>query len=342
MAISSPSGSSELSQGVRNQDQLKTAMVYEIWDQVWEFPAPMFAKILSPKNPKPGVETAGELLLLDEYDCKIDEPAFLDSLGDIAQGLLQSQHFSTQTGSGESTHYKPLVAFLTDCVSLCHNALDGPSAPSRQDRWYKDLQFTAGKTLVDSIGGSPRPLKPDITGGHGISAVEGQRLWWDPPQGKHSYRLTIPVEVKSNWHDLISQAATYARGLFSADWARTFALVLAFDHKQKELRFLAFHRGGLTASNFCKLTEKSGLKDVVRIFLALMLWSTPSDAGFLTCFSDAECKLPADREGASYISATPVNGLSRSLCVHGGATTASCVLLSSGRGPGPAGGGFSQ
>jgi len=328
MAVSGPSGNAQLSKGHRSQDQLKTAMVLEISDHLWELPAPIFAKVLSPKKPKLGVKTAGELLLLDDYDCKIDESAFLGSPGDIAQELLQSKHFSTRRGSGESTHYKPLVAFLNDCVRLCHDTLDGSSALPRQDRWYKDLEFTLGRTLTDQIEGSSRSLKPDITGGHGISAVEGGRLYWDPRQKEDFHRLTIPVEVKSNSHDLFSQAATYGRALFSADWARTFALVLVFNHKETELRFLALHRGGLTASKKCDLTEKSGLEDVVRMFLALTLWRTPLDAGFLTCFSDAKLKLPADREGTSHVSATPVHGLSRAQHAHGRATTVSRALLS--------------
>ncbi|KAJ7666542.1 hypothetical protein B0H17DRAFT_879763, partial [Mycena rosella] len=56
--------------------------------------------------------------------------------------------------------------------------------------------------------------------------------------------IQIPVEVKDNWPDMVAQAATYARCLFSASPSRAFALVLAYHHTDCELRFLIFHRGG--------------------------------------------------------------------------------------------------
>lgn len=331
MAVLGPSGSAQLSQGFRVQSNLKLSLQAEIGNQTWELPALMFAQIISPKKPNSGVKTTGELLSLDCYSFAIDNPTFHDALDEITQDL-QNNKFFTSTSERESAHYPSIATFLTTCVELCHDTLDklgGPDVPPRQDRWYRDLQFTIGKPLIDKVQGSA-PLKPDITGGHGISAIQDEALYWDPPKDKPTHRLVVSVEVKNNWASMVAQAATYAHGLFSADTARTFAPVLAFNHRRKEMRFLAFHRGGLTASVEIDLTEPGELKGFVQIFFALALGSTPVDAGFLTCFNGTEYKLPTDKEGASYRLATLEGILSDSLCIRGRATFVSRASFSPG------------
>ena len=121
---------------------------------------------------------------------------------------------------------------------------------------------------MDSVEGAA-PLKSDITGGNGISAFSKERLYWKPPPDKPTHMITIPVEVKDDWKTMTSQAATYARCLFSASPTITLALVLAFNQGINALRFLVFHHGGLTASKELNITKSDGLKDVARIFLTL-------------------------------------------------------------------------
>ena len=158
------------------------------------------------KKPKSGV--VEEFLQLDDCDCIVDKQPFKEALKDVVTEL---KTFTPSAGSGESASYRSLAEFLTGCVKTCHVALDKRiEFPLRQDRWYKDLEFIVGKAVVDSVDGAAS-LKPDITGGNGILAFAEERLYWKPPADKSTHRVTLPVEVKKQWKDMVSQAATYAR-----------------------------------------------------------------------------------------------------------------------------------
>jgi hypothetical protein len=160
-----------------------------------------------------------------------------------------------------------------------------------------------------------------------MSTLGGEQLYWKPPADKPTHRITLPVEVKKQWRDMISQAATYARCLFGANPMRTFALVLAFNHKSNMLRFLVFHPGGLTASEEYNITEHDGLKEIARLFLTLASWCTAEEAGFITCCNDDTCLLPANQEGTLYVSAAVEGILFRSVCIRGRMTFVSRLRL---------------
>ena len=190
----------------RLQSNLKHAMEEEIADQTFWLPSLELSHILSPKKPKSGV--VEEFLQLDDCDCIVDKQPFKEALKDVVTEL---KTFTPSAGSGESASYRSLAEFLTGCVKACHVALDKRTEfPLRQDRWYKDLEFIVGKAVVDSVDGAAS-LKPDITGGNGILAFAEERLYWKPPADKSTHRVTLPVEVKKQWKDMVSQAATYAR-----------------------------------------------------------------------------------------------------------------------------------
>ena len=297
-------------------------MEEEIADQTFWLPSLELSRILSPKKPKSGV--VEEFLQLDDCDCIVDKQPFKEALKDVVTEL---KTFAPSAGSGESASYRSLAEFLTGCVKACHVALDKRTEFSlRQDRWYKDLEFTVGKPVVDSVDGAAS-LKPDITGGNGILALAEERLYWKPPADKSTHRVTLPVEVKKQWKDMVSQAATYARCLFSASPMRIFVLVLAFNQESNMLRFLVFHRGGLTASEEHDITRPYGLQEIARLFLTLASWSTAQDAGVITCYSENVYLLPGNKEGASCVCATADGILSRSLCVRGRTTYVSRLRL---------------
>jgi len=301
--------------GSRPQDDLKFVMMREISNQTFSFPSIELARALSPKTPKRGIEAAGKLLPLDQYDCTVDEQRFRDALDDV---VAQLGTFTPQpAGSGEPASYPTLAEFLTECVKACHNALDGHGFSDRRKRWYEKLEFTVfGRTVGDRVDRAS-PLKPDIAGGKGISAFGQEQLYWKAPPETPAHAITLPVEVKSNWKNLVSQAATYARCLFSANPMRTFALVLAFNQDKNALRFLVFHHGGLTASEECDITKRDGLKEVARLFLTLASWSTAQEAGFITCCSRTTYLLPGDQEGMKPVPAEVGDILSWYHCVRG-------------------------
>jgi hypothetical protein len=113
--------------------------------------------MLSPKKPKPGVEAAGELLPLHQYNCIVDGRPFQNVLNDVVARL--------GVGADESGYYRNLAKFLTECVKVCHDALDKQEGfPTRHERWYKDLEFTVGKPVVDGDEDAAF-FKPDVVGG---------------------------------------------------------------------------------------------------------------------------------------------------------------------------------
>ena len=135
------------------------------------------------------------------------------------------------------------------------------------------------------------------------------------------------VEAEGSWKETISQASDSARHLFGASQVRSFVLVLAFNWDSKALRFLIFHHGGVTASEQCNIAEFGGLKEAVRMLLALAFWSTPVGTGFIPSCTNTEYALPADCLGKSYRLAAVDDVFSRSPCVRGRMTLVSRVHL---------------
>lgn len=260
----------------------------KIADQTFSFPSHEFARMLSPKSPNSGVESAEKLVPLHQHDCMVDGQLFREALNEAVARL---DIFTPPAAEAdESTSHRGLTEFLTGCVKACHDSLDNRHGfPPRQERWYRELEFTVGN--LDK-----------------------------PP-----HRFALPVEVGKQWRGMVSRAATYARYVFSASPMQTFALVLAFNRESNMLRFLAFHPGGLTASEEYNLTECDGLKEIMRLFLTLVSWHTAGDAGVVTCCNDNAYLLPADREGTRYVYATIEDTLSRPHCIRGRRTFVHCL-----------------
>ena len=280
------------SSDLRFRSHLKReAIEGEIANQTFSFPSLELARMLSPKSPKSGVETAGKLVPLHQHDCMVDGQPFQEALNEAVARL---GIFTPQAAEAdESTSHRGLTEFLTECVKACHDSLDKRHGfPPRQERWYSELEFIVGN--------------PD-----------------KPP-----HRFALPVEVGKQWRAMVSQAATYARCLFGASPTRTFALILAFNRDSNVLRFLVFHPGGLTASEEYNITQRDGLKEITRLFLTLVSWRTAGDAGAVTCYSDNAYLLPADREGSRYVSAIIEGTLSRPHCIRGRRTFVHRLRLS--------------
>ena len=315
------------SKQARSQKDLKETMEQEIGDQAFTFPSEELARILSPKRLKRSEYPPEDLLPLSEYDCTVDEPAFKDALEDVLNKL---RPFPKPPVSDERSCYPDLVKFLNNCVRLCHDSLDKQEGqkfiPKRLERCYCDLEFVVAKAVEEGVEGS-RSLKPDITGRLGGSELDGKRLRWKPPADEPANGIVLPLEVKNSWNDLVPQAATYARGMFSQRPMQMFALVLAFNHIANEFRFLVFHRGGLAASVrllIGKRDDRKGkekgeeyLEGFARLFLTLALWTTAADTGIVPCGNDTTYLLPTDEDGEESMPLTVEKILFQSLCVRG-------------------------
>ncbi|KAF9649218.1 hypothetical protein BDM02DRAFT_1948897 [Thelephora ganbajun] len=90
---------------------------------------------------------------------------------------------------------------------------------------------------------------------------------------------------------MVFRAAIYGRCLFSASPSRHFALVLGFCHATTKLRFLIFHRSGLTASHPFSVRNEAGKRDILRVFLSILQWESAKDAGFLGFYNGFEMSL---------------------------------------------------
>ena len=307
------------------QSESKNDTVYEIANHTWQFPSLEIARMLSPKKPKPHIEHTAELLLQHQYDYVVDRPAFQNALEDVVTRLVNDASLTSQ-----SFNLHDLAVFLTRCVEVCHDALDNQREfPLRQDRWCRNFQFTVRDVLVDRSRKYVR-CKSLIVGGHRFSGGGDEMFYGDSPEDRPADRLTLPVEAEGSWQETTSRACGDARCLFNLNKIRSSVLVLAFNQDERALRFLIFHRGGLTASEPCDITTPGGLREVARLFLVLTSWSTPEDAGLVPSCTDAMCALPADGSGKDYVLAALDGVVSWSLRLRGRMTLVSRLRLSQG------------
>jgi len=284
-----------------HQSDLKESLSKEIRNHTWEFNAERIARMLSTANKGPPV-------------------APIDS-AHKAPGKVSPVW---PTVDAEQPWYFPLAVFLNSCVDACHQVLDEyPGSMERDSYVYDRLKFIEfDKPMVDGVEGAS-PVKPDLVGG--LDLEPNERVAWSP-QGSSIKQALIPVEVKANWAPIIIQAATYARCLFSASPSRQFSVALGFRHIETELRFLVFHRGGLTGSKACSVKDPQDQKDILRIFLSILQWKSANDAGFLEFFNNSEMCLPRHEDDETGTVANVTEVLHDGLCLRG---CASRVLLMS-------------
>ena len=266
----------------QTQELLKIAVGKELDGHTWQFAATTFAKMLSPKIRKTPLKLH-HIDRLEDYKI-VTIPINMKALNSTK---LLSIPFPESTS--ERDHYLPLCDFLNNCVAVGHQSLDQPKG-----KYYDDLKFIVWDCEVkDGIAGAAA-LKPDLVGGKGLQEKDTTKatgLYWRPPN-PINHQLQIPVEVKGGWAELVRQAGTYARCLFHASPLRQHAIVLGYSHTDSTLRFLIFHRGGLTSSVALNPSSQEDQLDILRIFLAMLAWETPAHAGLPMWCNDSEMFLP--------------------------------------------------
>ena len=250
-----------------SQSDLQEPLSKETHDYTWEFDAERIAKTLSATD-------------------KVPPDAFVNSAHEVLERGMPPVWPTVNT---EWEWYTPLAAFLNSCIDACHGALDKHHGfVKRSSRFYDRLKFIIhDKPTHDGVEGAS-PVKPDLVGG--LDLASDEHIAWNP-QNSFADRVLIPVGVNVNWSSMVTQAAAYARHLFSASPSRQFSIVLGFQHTEARLRFLVFHRSGLTGSKPCSVRDPQGQKDILRIFISILEWSSPNDAGFFEFFDDFEMSL---------------------------------------------------
>ena len=281
---------------VTSQYDLQESLSQEVHDHTWEFDAERIARMLSATGEGPP-----------------------DALVDSAHKVLgKKTSLVWPTTDDERQWYPPLAVFLNNYLEACHKALDKRhKSAERSSRFYDRLNFIIyNRNTCDGVEGA-LPVKLGLVGGLGLEP--GKPVAWSPPDTSID-RVLIPVEVKPSWAPVVVQAATYARCLFSASPSRQFSVVLGFRHTKAQLRFLVFHRSGLTGSKPCSVEDPRGQKDILRIFLSILQWISTNDAGFLESFNDFDMTLIHNKGDKTGTVARVAEVLHDGLCVRGRAS----------------------
>jgi len=221
-------------------------LLNEVGNNYWQFDAVAISRMFSPTATPP-----------------------VSDLVDVAHCLLEQEPSDWPEGVEDSLFHQPLANFLNNFVAASHLALDllGPPFIEREARWCTGLRFVQ---LVDeSCGTHDRdgPVKREAVGGIPFREADPQPA------------LAIAVKLDEDWPAVVAQAVRSAQVLYSACHLRTFGLIIGFRYTTLELRFLIVHRGGLTASKPLSVVEERGKKDILRVFLSILMWRTEEDAG---------------------------------------------------------------
>jgi hypothetical protein len=253
-----------------SQDELKAGMSEELQDATWQLDATRLARALSAKSRKKDAPS----LNIDSTDSLDCYNITLDEMDNVLERAVESfQPSGLISATREADVYSPLAIFLNSCLTACRKA-----AGVDASQYYSELNFIVwDHPTKDGVRGA-HALKPDCVGAQSLRNIPSE-LWWRPPFGERSSTVEIPVEVKDGWRGLVSQVATYARCLTNAVPLRQFSLVIGYNHVTTELRFLVFHAGGLTSSPPLKPNDPQDHRDILRLFLSLLTWKSPGDAG---------------------------------------------------------------
>ncbi|KAG7094145.1 hypothetical protein E1B28_007757 [Marasmius oreades] len=290
----------------------------EIAHNTWQFEASSISHMLSPKSLKNNVPPEDIRCFEDaQKHCKflVDAPFFEPALETAVKSLSPSEWPSSDA---ERDYYTPLANFLNDCIQKCNNALNAQKSdrgvPEFARRLYGKLKFAVyDRPMLDGIDGAAA-VKPNL--GSSRNLQEGVKLSWGAVEAKGVRQMDVPGEVKLLWSQLLAQAAVYARYLFSASPTRTWSLVLGFNQKEKNLRFLIFHRGGCTASTDLNLTTEQGRKEACRLILTMLLWTEDYHAGFCCFSTDKEYAIPGpERDPTLFLKARVEKNLHHTLAV---------------------------
>ena len=182
------------------------------------------------------------------------------------------------TTAQKKDYYSPFSAVLNKTLQAARSALG-----KRSGSQYKSLSFSKyNRVTEDGVDGAHVP-KPDLVGCD--QEITGRKkVPW--------HAIRIPVEVKKSWPDTVAQAAAYARCMFAASSGRQYALVIALNHISTEVRFLFFHRGGLTASPAFNLNHNSGWMRFICAMVGLASVNDRFSCGMDHSFDNSQIALP--------------------------------------------------
>ena len=297
------------------QADLQKRLSKQLHDHAWQFDAKRVAEMLSANGEGPT-----EALVKSAHKA-------------LCEVLKEQASDWPVVGTGQA-RYLPVATFLNNCVDACRGALRDSKSAAIESRplFYDLLRFiVCDKTTEDGVEGAS-PVMPDLVGG--LDLAPDDRVAWDP-QNPLTKQVLLPVGVKMDWAPMVLQTATHARCLFSASPLRQFAVVLGFRDVKAELRFLVFHRGGLTGSKPLSVKAERGQRDILRVFLSILDWRSAEDAGFHGFYNNFEMSLFRHKGDEDGVVASVEKVLHDGLCVQGRTSRVPLMSYPTGEGKEP-------
>ncbi|KAJ7639179.1 hypothetical protein FB45DRAFT_1023917 [Roridomyces roridus] len=279
-------------------------MSIEIGAHTWQFPASIFVQMLSHKTRKHRKEIRSLGLAgvnrLEDYTFDSDQPWFHASL---ESGITRLEaEYNTLPGRVHEAREEE-----DQCDGEDVHQRNGEEEHQRDGlRRFLNLALGVAKDLHIVADGSYLTFECDELSGDGGEPLKPKpaqfRLCWKAPSDH--VVVPIPIVVGSDWEELLHQATQHARSLFAASPLRKFALVLAYDHYHCRVRFLLFHRGGITASHAFDTSTTFGRKDIFQVILALRTCRNREDLGLPSWHHERHFRLPVDEHAESYVDAS--------------------------------------
>src|SRR5258708_565690 len=168
------------------------------------------------------------------------------------------------SGGQERSHYKPFAGFLN---TLLGDIRHDPSTP--KNSFHRLLHFHVwDRGMHPSVDGADL-IKPDLIGVHDAESRE-KRHWAE---------VLVPVEVKDNDKEAITQLATYARAIGSCPDHRTFILGITLNHINMHARFALFHSAKVYVTEGMDLRKAEGVGQIIQCLYGMLSWKRRSDAG---------------------------------------------------------------
>ena len=157
----------------------------------------------------------------------------------------------------QTRSYEPFIHLLNIIIRAANCCLTSP-------RYLEALRFyphgAEMRENLDSGTQTRKPLKPEILGLLHSCTLQ-QPSWND---------VSVFVEVNARLVDAIKRLETYARNHLIFNRRRSFSIAISFNHKDMSLRFLCFHRSGISISSQLHLREEDGFRSAVEHMVGLL------------------------------------------------------------------------
>ncbi|KAJ6466978.1 hypothetical protein C8R45DRAFT_838996 [Mycena sanguinolenta] len=323
-----------------SQEELKHELGEEIANRVWQFEAKRFAQMVSRKKRKSSDEVqryktskgiTDDIDRLEYYDIACNQEWFEGALNACCARVSKEYKNLFPSTTNEHDHYAPLARFLELCFSSARHS----NSDSLSGSVYDNLHFLVyDKPTGDGVAGAAA-LKPALVALQGpanrisdnLTTVNQEvRVFWSPPKDEPT--IAIPVEVKKGWVELLRQAATYALCLFNACPLRNSALVLGYNHVQHNLRFLLFHRGGVSSSFSLDPGRIEDRRNILRVVMALLTCRYQRDLGIPEWCNEKQVRLPVDKQPDTKLIDANIDAVLYSdICCRGRATRVYRILF---------------